>query len=110
MQYPARRHKPGRRPPNRFGYGRRRPQGFTPWGVRTGYRIMMTGLRGREKRLYFNKVSNYLVAGSAMSGAMAGFSLLGPLGAILGLGPDSWPGNRWPERGGSIAREYERPS
>jgi hypothetical protein len=46
----------------------------------------MPGLRGREKRAYFNQVSKYLVAGSAASGAIAGFGLLGPLGALLGLG------------------------
>jgi hypothetical protein len=63
-RYPGRRRRrPGRPPPNRYGGGPGppRPQGFTPAGYRVLYDLMLPSLRGREKRLFFNKVSGGIV-------------------------------------------------
>jgi hypothetical protein len=83
-----RRRRPGRRLPNRYS-GRHdppQPQGFTPSGFGAFYNILMPGLRGREKRAFFNQVSAWMISGFALGGAMIGYSVLGPLGLILGLG------------------------
>ncbi|WP_435011927.1 hypothetical protein P12x_006161 (plasmid) [Tundrisphaera lichenicola] len=83
-----RRRRPGRRPPDRHSQrsGRPLPGGFTPPGLDPLYRIAMPGLTGDRKREYFNGLTGWLVAGIAPGMAILGFSLFGPLGAILGLG------------------------
>jgi hypothetical protein len=87
--YPnGRRRRPGRRPPDRYlgGQGRSQSQGFTPPGLRSFYDVCMPALKGREKRAFFNRVSGGMVLGSALGAAMIGYSWLGPVGAIFGLG------------------------
>jgi hypothetical protein len=100
--YPNRgRRWPGRRPPNRFMTGRRpRRSGFTPPGMRTFYKVAMPGLKGRAKREYFNQVSSWLVTGSALGGAACGYTLLGVVGAVVGLGAGLVAGGSMAEKGG----------
>jgi hypothetical protein len=86
--YPnRRRRRPGRPPPNRYdgGPGPPRPQGFTPAGYRVLYDLMLRTLQGREKRVFFNKVSGGMVIGFGLGGAVAGFAWAGVIGAVIGL-------------------------
>jgi hypothetical protein len=46
----------------------------------------MPGLRGREKKAFFNSIAGWMVLGFAAGGAMIGYSWFGVLGAIIGLG------------------------
>jgi hypothetical protein len=88
-RYPqGRRRRPGRRPPQRYsGLGSSaRPQGFTPSIYRPFYDLMMPGLRGAEKRRFFNEISGGIVLVCVLFGALLGFHGLGVLGVILGLG------------------------
>jgi hypothetical protein len=54
--------------------------------LRALYRILLPGLRGTEKREYFNEIATWLVLPVALGGATIGYVWLGPLGVILGLG------------------------
>jgi hypothetical protein len=96
-----RRRRPGRRPPNRLSkrFGSAPPRGFTGRGLGTYYRLLLPSLEGREKRMFFNRASGGLVAGIALGGAVVGYGLLGPLGAILGLGAGLMAGGSTAERG-----------
>ncbi len=88
-RYPnRRRRRPGRRPPNRYSgwHGSAQPQGFTPGVFRTYYDLLLPGLRGREKRAFFNRIAGWMIIVFALEGAMVGYFWLGPLGAIVGLG------------------------
>jgi hypothetical protein len=101
-RYPeGRRRRPGRRPPNRYSgrHGPPRPQGFTPAGLRTFYKVTMPDLRGRQKRAFFNEISGWLIGGIALGGAMVGYAWLGPLGAIIGLGAGIAAGGSIAENG-----------
>jgi hypothetical protein len=59
------------------------------------YDLMLPTLRGREKRLFFNKVSGGIVLGFGLGGgivlgfglggAVAGFAWAGLVGAVVGL-------------------------
>ncbi|AGA26331.1 hypothetical protein [Singulisphaera acidiphila] len=91
-------HRPGRR---RTGHGRKPPNGLTarhttaagatiPHGYTEGawgsfYRVILP-LRGQDKRLFFNCVSDWGVAAAGLLGAILGFAAMGVLGAFLGLG------------------------
>jgi hypothetical protein len=88
-RYPhGRRRRPGRRPPQRYSGsgGSARPQGFTPPVFRPFYDLFMPGLRGAEKKRFFNQISGWIVLSCAMSGAILGYNGLGVLGLLLGLG------------------------
>jgi hypothetical protein len=82
------RRRPGRRPPNRYlgGNAASRPGGFTPPGFDAVYRLLMPNLSGSAKRAYFNGLSDWMVVGFGLAGAILALVWLGPLGAILGLG------------------------
>ena len=86
--YPNRgRRRPGRRPPDRYS-GHRcppRPGGFTAGALGSFYRVLLPGLRGAEKRRFFNDFSRALPLGLGLGGAMLGYAWLGPLGAVFGL-------------------------
>ena len=101
-RYPnGRRRRPGRRPPDRYSgrHGPPQASGFTPAGLRTFYNVAMPGLRGCEKRAYFNEVSGWMVGGAALGGALLGYAWLGPLGAVLGLGAGLAAGGSAAENG-----------
>ena len=62
--YPhGRRRRPGRRPPHRYSGsgGSARPQGFTPPVFKVFYDLFMPGLRGAERKRFFNEVSGWIV-------------------------------------------------
>jgi hypothetical protein len=65
----------------------KRAQGFSGSGQRQAWNLVTrgTGVRGREKRQFFNQISGIMVLSAAIAGAIFGYSLLGWLGAILGL-------------------------
>ena len=87
--YPhRRRRRPGRRPPHRHAGHRGPPQpgGFTAGALGPLYRVLLPGLRGPEKKRFFNGVSRGLPLGLGLGGALLGYAWLGPLGAALGLG------------------------
>jgi hypothetical protein len=46
----------------------------------------MPGLRGSEKKRFFNEMSGWIVLACALVGAILGYNQLGVLGLILGLG------------------------
>ena len=73
-------------PRSRRQRNRRRPDGFTPPGFDAACRLLMPTLRGPAKRAYFNGLSDWMVVGFGLAGAILALVGLGPLGAILGLG------------------------
>src|SRR4051812_47592583 len=84
--YPRRRRRPGRRPPNRFKHtAEARARGFTAGPFGAFYAATLPGLRGAEKRTFFNGVAGHIVAGFAAGGAITDGSIGGPLGAFAGL-------------------------
>jgi hypothetical protein len=83
----GRRRRPGRRPPNRYSGPFDPPaRGFTGFGFGPFYRALFPGLRGREKREFFNGIAGWGILGFAFGTAVLGFSQFGVLGAIFGLG------------------------
>jgi hypothetical protein len=101
-----RRRRPGRRPPHRLSprYAHPPGPGFTGHGFRTYYDLLLPGLRGREKRLFFNEACGGLLLGAALAGALGGLFLAGPLGALGGLGLGAALGGALAERGGFYRR------
>jgi hypothetical protein len=93
-RYPnRRRHRPGRRPPQRYSGG------FTPPGVDSFYRVAMPGLAGREKRNFFNCIARWLLAAFGVVGAVLGLCWFGPLGMLLGLAGGLVAGARFAVKG-----------
>ena len=87
--YPrGRRRRPGRRPPHRYSGsgGSARPQGFTPPVFKVFYDLLLPGLRGAERKRFFNQVSAGIVLPCALIGAILGYNGLGVLGLLVGLG------------------------
>ena len=102
-RYPnGRRRRPGRRPPNRYSgrHGPPQSQGFTPGGFGTFYKLLHAGAAGpreervlqRDRRLDGRRLR-------ALAGAMIGYSWLGPLGVIFGLGAGIAAGGSTAEKG-----------
>jgi hypothetical protein len=54
-------------------------------GLRHIYNLLLPDVRGRERREFFNWVSDFSVVGMGLFGALAGFSIVGPVGAIVGF-------------------------
>jgi hypothetical protein len=92
-----RRHRPGRRPPNRLNRAYR--EGYTGYGFGTYYSLLLPGLRGAEKRQFFNRACLWLILGFALGGAFVGFGLAGPLGGLLGFGAAIAAGTSLAEKG-----------
>ena len=86
-RYPrGRRRRPGRRPPHRYTGGHGPPGGFTAPPFRPFYNLFMPGLRGAEKRAFFNGVSLWVVASFTLAGGVIGYSWLGAIGVVVGIG------------------------
>jgi hypothetical protein len=70
----------------RKGKKAQRPKGFSSSFLRPLSEIVPrgTGMRGRQKRQYFNELSGAMVFGAGVACAVGGFSLLGVPGAIIG--------------------------
>ena len=95
------RRRPGRRPPHRYRGGNTasRPGGFTPRGFDAVYRLLMPTLSGPAKRAHFNRLSDGMVVGFGLAGAILGLVWMGPLGAIPGLGAGLLAGGWFARRG-----------
>jgi hypothetical protein len=50
------------------------------------YDLFLPGLRGAERKRFFNQVSCWLVLPCALGGAVLGYNALGVLGLLIGLG------------------------
>jgi hypothetical protein len=100
------RRRPGRRPPRRCSGsdGSDRPQGFTPPVFKPFYDLFMPGLRGAERKRFFNQVSVGIVLPCALGGAVMGYNVLGVLGLLLGLGSGLAGGSAFVQK----ARFYRR--
>jgi hypothetical protein len=96
------RHRRRRRPPLRLSrrYADPPGPGFTGHGLRAYYDLLLPGLRGREKRLFFDKACGGLLLGAALGR----FALAGPLGGLAGLGLGAALGGALAERGGFYRR------
>jgi hypothetical protein len=85
--YPNRRRKrPGRRPPHRYRGGGppARLGGFQAFGFRHIYDLVFPGIRGRDRRKFFNQASGGSVLAIGLTVAFVGLSSSGLSGAILG--------------------------
>jgi hypothetical protein len=86
-RYPNRRRKrPGRPPPNRYSGGSCpvRPNSFQDLGVKTFYDWLLPRMEIRDRRQFFNLVGIGWILGAGLFGAVFGFNVGGPPGAILG--------------------------
>ena len=82
-----RRRRPGRRPPGRYSGlppSPPRPRGFTPPGWRQACDLVLP-FRGRDKRLFFNRIGGGIAVAAGLFGALVGYAVLGLLGAFVGL-------------------------
>jgi len=87
--YPNRRRKrKGRRPPHRYkGDGFPiRPNSFQNFGLKAIYDLFLPKLGVHNRRRYFNQVGSYIVLGMGVIGAVMGFGIAGPVGAVFGGG------------------------
>lgn len=72
---------------SRKGGRRKREYGFSgprhrwAWGPIT----RGAGISGREKRQFFNQISAAMILAAGLVGALFGYSLLGWIGALIGL-------------------------
>jgi hypothetical protein len=96
-----RRRRPGRSPPfhPKSPVLSSRPRGFTGFGFGPYYSWLLPGLRGREKREFFNKACGGLILGCGLGGAMLGLALAGPIGAAIGFGVGLGVGGTIAEKG-----------
>jgi hypothetical protein len=106
MTHRHRRRRPGRRTPDRLSHRYKVPPrpGFTGYGLRPLYDLTLPGLRGREKRLFFNRACGGLLLGSSAAGAAAGHAAAGPVGAAVGLGLGAALGGWFAQRLGFYRR------
>jgi hypothetical protein len=83
--YPGRRR---RRPRRRLRYRGNglpaRSHSYQDFGLRALYDLILP--RGRERRLFFNRVSEGMAIWFGALGALLGWGMVGPLGVILGFG------------------------
>ena len=86
--YPNRRRKrPGGRPPHRYRGGAPpvRPNSFQDFGLRHIYDLILPGVRGGQRRKFFNWVSGWTILGMGLFGALVRSGFGGPGGAIVGF-------------------------
>ena len=88
---PEPRRRPSHRPPqrhfNHHSHSATKPpaHGFTGPGWSQFYRVVLP-LRGREKRLFFNNISDWIVTSAGLGAALFGYAAAGWFGALIGLG------------------------
>jgi hypothetical protein len=63
------------------------------------YDLFMPGLRGAERKRFFNQVSCWLVLPCGLVGAILGYNALGVLGLLIGLGVGLAAGGSLVEKG-----------
>jgi hypothetical protein len=63
-----------------------RPRSYQDFGLGAIYDLIIPHIRGRDRRQFFNWVSGWLALCYGLLGAVFGCGMLGPLGAVIGLG------------------------
>jgi hypothetical protein len=65
-----------------------RPWSYTyqDFGLLSFYDLLLPHVRGSDRRLFFNRVSEGMAIYFGVLGALLGWVMLGPLGVILGFG------------------------
>jgi hypothetical protein len=85
--YPRRRRSRPRRRLRYRGNGLPpRSYSYQDFGLRFFYDLLLPHLRGRDRRLFFNQVSGGMTLFFGVLGALFGWGMAGPIGAIIGLG------------------------
>jgi hypothetical protein len=85
--YPRRRRSRPRRRLRYRGNGLpARSHSYQDSGLRYIYDLLIPHIRGRDRRLFFNRVSGWMALWFGVLGALLGWGMLGPLGVILGFG------------------------
>ena len=87
--YPNRRRKRKERPPpHRYKGGGFpvRPNSFQDFGLKAIYNLLLPKLGVHNRRSYFNQVGNFIILGMGLFGAVMGFGIAGPIGAVFGGG------------------------
>jgi len=101
-RYPnGRRRRPGPAPSRtatRAGMARHSPAGSLPPAFRTFYNVILPGLKGREKREFFNQISAWLILGVALGGPSSATPGSARWARSSGWVPASWHEARWPRR------------
>ncbi len=84
--YPRRR----RRRPRRLRYRGNglpaRSHSYQDFGLRHVYNLFLPHIRGRDRRLFFNRVSEGMAIYIGVLGGLLGWGMAGPLGVFLGFG------------------------
>jgi hypothetical protein len=62
-----------------------RPNSYQDFGLRHIYNLIMPGVRGRDRRDFFNSVSVVTILGMGLFGALVGSGFAGAGGAIVGF-------------------------
>ncbi len=85
--YPGRRR---RRPRRRLRYRGNglpaRSHSYQDFGLRHVYNLFLPHIRGRNRRQFFNRVSEGMAIWFGALGALLGWGMVGPLGVFLGFG------------------------
>jgi len=78
----------GRPPPHRYeGEGFLiRPTSFQDFGLKTIYDLFLPKLGVHNRRRHFNQLGSSIVLGMGPFGAVLGFAMADPVGAVLGGG------------------------
>jgi hypothetical protein len=85
--YPGwRRRRPRRRLRYRGSGLAPRSHSYQDFGLKHLYDLILPGIRGGDRRRFFNGVSGALTIWFGVLGAVLGFGMAGPLGILLGWG------------------------
>ena len=57
----------------------------------------MPGLKGPQKKQYFNELSGWVILAAGVGGLLLGLACFGPLGAVMGLGAGVAAGSSFAE-------------
>jgi hypothetical protein len=63
-----------------------RPGSYQAFGLRYLHDLVLPGIRGGDRRRFFNDVSGGLAVWFGVLGAAIGWGMIGPFGVLLGFG------------------------
>jgi hypothetical protein len=63
-----------------------RSHSYQDFGLKHLYDLILPGIRGGDRRRFFNGVSGGVALWFGVLGALLGWGMLGPLGVIFGFG------------------------
>ena len=85
--YPRRRRSRPRRRLRYRGNGLpARSHSYQDFGFRAIYDMLIPRIRGRDRRLFFNRVSEGMAIYFGVLGGLLGWVILGPIGVLFGFG------------------------